>query len=544
MNCIAIIPVRGGSRGIPRKNARILYGKPLLAYTIETALNAETINKVYVSTDDAELAEIARRYGAHVLERPVALAADQIGLDSVMVDAVRQLENNGEVIDYLISIQATSPLLRSETINRAVRKCVEEKLDTVLSVVNDTHLNWQLNAEGNLIPMHKERVNRQYLSQVFRETGGVVVARRSTLNNGSRFGQRVGFIELEKAEALDIDDRFDWWTVEKSLVRRRICFYVIGNIQDGLGHVNRALTLADRLIDHDLLFIVNEEAELARKLIEQRFYRLCVVKKGEEVEGIIKEKPDLLVNDILDTSEEYMLKLRKLPGLVIVNFEDLGPGSRYADFVVNEMYNHHAIDDRKILQGIAYCCLRDEFYSVDPIRIKTEVKNVLLAFGGTDPHNLTMVCLKWLDKVPSKYKITVILGFGYPYREMVEEYCKTSIHDIEIVVNSAIVSRYMANADLAISSAGRTVFELSSLGIPIIVIAQNERELMHAFARESTGVVNLGLATKLPEQVFYDTLKQLLDSPVLRTKMHEVLLAADIRSGINRVLKVIAEVLK
>ena len=103
-------------------------------------------------------------------------------------------------------------------------------------------------------------MNRQQLPPNFRETGGVVVCSRETLNTGSRFGKHVGVIEVNKKESIDIDDYFDWWLAEKSLTRKCICFHVVGNHETGLGHVYRALTIADRLIDHDVWFLVNEDS--------------------------------------------------------------------------------------------------------------------------------------------------------------------------------------------------------------------------------------------------------------------------------------------
>ena len=111
---VAIIPVRGGSVGIPRKNARLLRGKPLLAYGIEAARRSRSVSAVVVSTDDPELAEIARRFGAEVLERPELLAGPQVTLDQVIVDAMERLEAAGRRFSHVVTIQATSPLLRPE----------------------------------------------------------------------------------------------------------------------------------------------------------------------------------------------------------------------------------------------------------------------------------------------------------------------------------------------------------------------------------------------------------------------------------------------
>lgn len=538
---IAVIPVRGGSVCISRKNARIINGKPLLAYSIGNALAAKEINAVYVSTEDAELAEIARRYGAQVLDRPVELSGQTTTLDEVMSHAARQLRSSGINFSYLVTIQATAPLLQPQTIDRAVRKCRLEELDTVLTVVNTPHLAWTVDTSQRIVPLYERRVNRQELPPYYKETGGVVVASSDVLDSGTRFGPKVGIVEIKKAEALDVDDYFDWWMVEKTFSRRRICLHIVGNREFGLGHVYRALTLADRLIDHDVFFLVNENSNLAVDMIQRRFYPCRVVAPGSEADMIITESPDLVINDIVNTDEAYMLSL-KTAGITTVNFEDLGPGSKHADWLINAMYDEHpGRSDARVYHGPQYDCLRDEFYSLLPRLPRDEVENVLIVFGGTDPGKLTIKCLQWLDAMPGDWKITVVLGFGSSAERMqrVLDIANSARHVIETVVDTPIISRYMASADIAITSAGRTVFELASLGVPMVVIAQNERELYHTFAKNSMGLICLGSGLAVSQEVFTNCVGQLLGSNLLRLEMHHHLLENDIRGGAQRVIEIV-----
>jgi CMP-N-acetylneuraminic acid synthetase len=536
---LVIIPVRGGSVGIPRKNARLLRGKPLLAYGIEAAQRSEEITTVVVSTEDPELAEIARRFGAEVVERPPGLAGPEVTLDDVIVDAVARLEARGRRFEHVVTLQATSPLVRPVTIDRAVRQCRERRDDTVLTVVNTPHLSWGRDAEDALTPLYEARRNRQELPPHYRETGGVVACRREVLARGTRFGDRVSVIEVDKAEALDIDDHFDWWLVEKSLRRRRVVFRVVGNRETGLGHAYRALTLADRLIDHDLHFVVRSEDDLAAELVRRRFYGLSHVAGEHELPTLRELAPDLIVSDVLDTSKAEMEALREL-GAALVNFEDLGSGAAVADFVVNALYDAPGGPlGPNAFHGAAYCVLRDEFYSVPPIEVRPEVEEVLLLFGGTDPNDLTGRCLHWLDGLPGDWSITVVSGLGYSEPRALERFAAGARHPVEVVTNTPIVSRYMARADLAITSAGRTVFELASLGVPTVVIPQNDRECQHAFALESPGVVALPRACELEQLEFQGAAHELITSRHLRSSLHRSLLAADIRGGIERTLALI-----
>lgn len=545
ISTIAIIPVRGGSVGIPRKNARLLAGKPLLAHALGAALRSEEIDVVYVSTDDEELAEIARRFGALVLPRAAVLATSKATLDEVVVATVRQLEEGGVKPAHVVTIQATCPLLSTATIDRAVRTCKEEQCDTVLSVVDDRHLTWgREEASGRIAPEYTRRVNRQELPARFRETGGVVVCRREILETGTRFGSRVSVVEVSKKESLDIDDAFDWWLAEKALLRRRICLRVIGARDTGLGHVTRALTIADRLIDHDVCFLAASTDELAVRMIRARFHTLYEVAPGSELAWIAAERPDLVVNDILDTDAEYMQAVRAL-GVATINFEDLGPGSLSADFVINEMYDEHPERlDGRVFSGVEHCVLRDEFYTASPVRIRDSVENVLLLFGGTDPSDLTHKCLSWLEGVEGDFKVTVILGLGHPNPDSIRQLAERSRREVTVVVNSGMISRYMAQADFAVTSAGRTVFELASLGVPMLVIPQNDRECQHGFATSSPGVISLPRASELGEEQFLAAARDMVESRTLRLALHRVLMDVKIRNGIDQVMEVISKALK
>jgi CMP-N-acetylneuraminic acid synthetase len=536
--CVAIIPVRGGSKGIPRKNARLLNGKPLVYYAIRAALSSGCFTDVCVSTDDEELEYLSVKFGAKVLDRPRHLAGDDVGLDEVIVDAVASLERDtGAQIDYVATIQATSPMISPTTIERAVNACRSQTLDTVVSVVEDTHLGWKLDEDGQIIPDYLRRVNRQHLPKHYRETGGIVVCRRKQLETGTRFGARVETIKQDKKEAIDIDGRFDWWLAEKQMRRKTIVFRVEGYAEIGLGHVYRCLTLADHMLDHDITFVVNEKSQLAIRLLESRFYDVLTFgNPDDEIETIRSCNPHIVVNDILDTKATYVKTLKKL-GYKVVNLEDQGSGQKEADNVINSMYGSSGAR-RNVHSGPDYVCLRDEFYTTQPIRIRKKVMTILVMFGGVDPSGLTQRVVKWLLQMRFDGRVTVITGPGYRDAESLVEQCK---HDenFEVVSNTKVVSKYMSDADIAITSAGRTVFELASLGIPMVVLCQNTREQSHIMACKSKGVINLGLGKKVTFDKFRGQLTKLLDSTELRRDMNRALRKYKFKSGIKNVWNII-----
>ena len=134
-SALVVIPARGGSKNIPRKNLRPLAGKPLIYYAINTALNASGIQAVVVSTDDNEISLFAERFGAEVMMRPPKLAGDAVTLDPVICHAVETLEKDGRYFDIVITLQPTSPLLKSSKIEEALVLFDDTQVETVISAV-------------------------------------------------------------------------------------------------------------------------------------------------------------------------------------------------------------------------------------------------------------------------------------------------------------------------------------------------------------------------------------------------------------------------
>ena len=133
---VGIIPARGGSKGVPKKNIRPIMGKPLIAYTIEVALESQLLGKVIVSSDDEEIMVVSRQYGAEVpFTRPAELALDTTPMVPVLQHAVRFLEDRDNIrFDYILLLQPTNPVRQVEDINSALGKLVETGADSVISV--------------------------------------------------------------------------------------------------------------------------------------------------------------------------------------------------------------------------------------------------------------------------------------------------------------------------------------------------------------------------------------------------------------------------
>lgn len=538
LKVLAVVPARGGSKGIPRKNVRLMAGKPLIAYVLTALRQAETVGRVVVSTDDEEIRAVALRYGAEVIARPAALAGDAVTLDPVIAHAVEQVEAGGYLPDVVLTVQPTSPLLRPETIDRAVRLLVESGAETVISVVNETHLAWGYDAEGRAVPLYERRVNRQQLPQRLKETGGVFASRRDIVTPQGRIGRDVRLLELDPIEGLDIDRIADWWVAEKALNRRRIVFRVDGSREIGMGHVSRALTLAGHLLDHELLFLMRADHPAGIELVRASHYPVRAF-AGDPIAALAEANPDIVINDILDTELDYVRALRDR-GWFVVNFEDLGPGNHAAHLVVNALYNPR-YPEPHMVWGAQYADLRDEFYSAPVKTVTPDVRRVLVTFGGADPANLTARTLDALASLPGDFEVQVILGLAYEPRPALRERIAALGPRFELREQVRDMSRRIHAADLVITSAGRTAYEVAAIGTPCVVLCQNAREQRHLFALAENGFINLGLGSDVPDDLLRDTLRRVIDDFEGRQLMSRRMLAADVRSGTARVVRLIMD---
>ncbi len=535
---LVVIPARGGSKGIPRKNVRLLAGRPLISYVIQSAKQAKSVDRIVVTTDDEEIAAVAHRYGAEVVMRPPELAGDEVTLDPVVFHALCQAEKEGMHPDIVMTVQPTSPLVKPERLDEAVARLESGEFDTVISVINDTHLAWTKDEKGQYRPLYKERVNRQYLPPVYRETGAILASRRDVIRPEGRIGERVTLLELPPEEAIDIDTYFDWWLAEKSLLRRHILLRVDGSRAIGLGHVYRALSLAGRLIDHKVTFVMDADAPMGIELVEHHHYSI-VTFRGDPLPLIADLSADIIINDILNTGAAYVRALKAM-GMFVVNLEDLGPGAKEAHLVINALYdspfplpNH--------LWGPQYDCLRDEFYSIPVKPFAPQVKRILLTFGGVDESNLTAKVLQALDLVEGEFEIEVVLGLGYAYEASLQQLLHSLRRRPTLHRRVKRMSDFIYRADLAVTSAGRTVLEVASVGVPCVVLAQNEREMHHLHARSEYGIVNLGLGRSLSPQQIAEQLQMIIADETMRRAMRDRMLAVDVRGGCKRMLNAIFE---
>jgi CMP-N-acetylneuraminic acid synthetase len=228
MRVLAVIPARGGSKGIPDKNLALLCGRPLLAYTADAVKGSRRITRAIVSTDDARIADCARSLGLDVpFMRPASLAGDDVPMLPVLQHAISEMEQTGFSADAVVLLQPTSPLRRAEHVDAAVDWLDRAGGDSVVSVVEVPH---QFNPvsvmrieDGWLKPFLDVPpvTRRQEKPRVFARNGpAVLVVRAGVVKDGSLYGERSWPLGMSPEDSLDIDTPWDLKLVESVLAAR------------------------------------------------------------------------------------------------------------------------------------------------------------------------------------------------------------------------------------------------------------------------------------------------------------------------------------
>lgn len=201
---VGVTPVRGGSKGIPRKNLAPVCDKPLLAWTIEAARRATRLDRYLVSTEDPEIAEVARGYGAEVLERPPELATDEASTLSVLQHVLSQVP-----ADIVVLLQATSPIRDEGLIDRCIARFHETGADSLATGFVCKYVAYGKNDQ-----------RRQDIPGFFYDDGNVYVMKADLVRSGDRYGRTIERIVIDREQNVEIDDAFDLWLAEQVLKRR------------------------------------------------------------------------------------------------------------------------------------------------------------------------------------------------------------------------------------------------------------------------------------------------------------------------------------
>ena len=510
--CI-VIPAIKKNAVIPDQLVKRLAGVTLIQRAIDTARGVVPARDVIVVTDSQEISLICERNGVRA-HYNAGLRFTSLDIISEMKSILRELGNDyGHIIVY----RASCPLLTWVDIDDAYRRFLEDEADCLVTVKSVRHRIWEVR-QGRL-----EAFLSEDETELVVESKALIIIKSDALEGGN-IRRTVPYFLNDRA--MEINSYQDWWLCERLLTQRRVVFVVAGYPAIGMGHVFRSLMLAHEIANHKVFFVCTKESELAASNIAARDYK-TVIQRGELWEDVLALGPDLVINDMLDTSRDYMERL-KAAGIPVVNFEDEGPGAALADQVVNALYEEGkgdgARENPRFFYGHRYFFLRDEFIQAEQNAFRPEPKCVLVTFGGTDMPDYTRQTLNVVEPLCRERGIAVrvVTGPGYAHRdELVRHIEELGNPLIRFEYATNVMSRMMEGVDLAVCSAGRTVYELAHMRIPSIVLAQHEREARHTFARADHGFAYMGVMRRFNAERLHKVFTQLIDEPQRRQRLYE-----------------------
>jgi CMP-N-acetylneuraminic acid synthetase/spore coat polysaccharide biosynthesis predicted glycosyltransferase SpsG len=452
---LVVIPARGGSKAVPRKNLRLVDGLPLVARAVRLARSAANHAgvdaRVVVTTDDAAAAAAATAAGAETVTRPAALAADDTPVHAAVSHAVGELGWDGPVL----VLQPTCATLTHATLAEALEDWQDnqqgdlaDRWATMLGAVDDRHVRWTDRGQDG------PRVNRQQLPEAWREAGWFLCAAWPA-PGADPAAPQIGFPchlhELPAWEALDVDTPADLAAARAVTGGCDIAVRTVSGERIGTGHLRRQLALADLLAPrHRVVFDPAELDDWGRDLVESHGH---VVGEG---------RADLFIVDMPNPGPT-----RRLAPSVV--FEHTGPASDPAALVVNDLLpdgRPHA------LWGWRYSVLDPLFALHRRDRTPpTGRPRVLVTFGGTDPANMTCRAVEALAGLEAD--VAVVPPPACPGKADRLPGWVTVAHD-------PVMAAALAHADVVVTSCGRTQIEAACVGTPAVAVPVNPREATHA----------------------------------------------------------------
>jgi CMP-N,N'-diacetyllegionaminic acid synthase len=215
---VAIIPARGGSKGVPGKNVRKINGKPLIAYSVEQAIAAKSIERVFVSTDDLEIAEIAREYGAEIITRPETISGDTASSEAALEHALAWIRQRVGEPGLIFFLQCTSPIREASHLDSACRLLIEKGADSLLTVSPSHSFLWQRDEVGCVRAVNYDYMNRprrQDMELQYKENGSFYIFKPEVLDRfGNRLGGKIELFEMPEKCAYEIDSFVDFAIIE------------------------------------------------------------------------------------------------------------------------------------------------------------------------------------------------------------------------------------------------------------------------------------------------------------------------------------------
>jgi YrbI family 3-deoxy-D-manno-octulosonate 8-phosphate phosphatase len=355
----SIIPARGGSKSIPRKNLKTLLGKPLIAWSIEQSCASHYIDLTIVSTEDPEIAQVSEKYGAKVILRPRKLSTDTTPTEPVLIDAIDRLSKEGVKPQYIVLLQPTSPIRRPCDIDQAIKMLIDESGDSLLSVRENRSFFWSRENKA-LNYDYLARPRRQDKQWEFVENGSIYITKREILlKEKNRLGGNILTYTMPDWASVEIDTPFDFEVV------RFIAHRKLAVLKKNLHKIKLALFDVDGVFTDGSVYVDERGHELLR------FSRI----DGKGIEMLHKAGVTIAVITSEDTTivKERMRKLN-----IRYVYTGVSNKEQVYDSIKNEFdlkddeiaYSGDDIGDLNVIRkaGFAACPMN----AVDPVKFECD----------------------------------------------------------------------------------------------------------------------------------------------------------------------------
>lgn len=325
---VSIIPARGGSKNVPRKNLKELLAKPLIAYSIEQSLSSHYVDQTIVSTEDTEIAEVSTKYGAKVIMRPQELATDTAQTEPVLTHALEQLHIEGIEPDYVVLLQPTSPIRHPIDIDQAIKIIIDGSGDSLLSVTENKSFFWSKENKP-LNYNYQSRPRRQDKQWELIENGSIYITKKEILiKRKNRLGGNILTYVMPDWASFEIDTPFDFEIVEYVL-RKKLPLLLVG-----LDKIKLAIFDVDGVFTDGSVYVNEQGGEFLK------FFRI----DGKGIEMLSQAG----INIAIITSEETAIIKERMKKLSI---KYVYTGVRNKEPIYELLKKELALKDEEI----AYC---------------------------------------------------------------------------------------------------------------------------------------------------------------------------------------------
>ena len=530
---ILIMARKGSDDVISRQNLRLVNNKPLLYYIVKTALKFKKAD-VIVSTDSEEIRELSLLYGAQYIKRPKKLTKNSTSVKEICFDVLQKLQKEGIHYEKCLVLHPKIPLIKNNTINTFFKN-LEKNRSTIFGISNivDSKLGYEIENSKELLNLNPSPKPLAILNRI------VAFNTKQFIKNNGKFTSPFYGLKLPDDETHSLISYHDFGTFEQILNRKKILVRIDSTVKIGMGHVFNMLTVLNHFRHDEILILMHKNRNLGYKQFRENLYNVSFFTSDTEFNGVLRKfKPDIIFNDILNTTESYMKKLQNYTTMT-VNFEDRGKGRKLSNLIFNPIFEKQKSLPKEFY-GAKYACVRDEFRIWTNEILSKNVKKVLISFGGTDQNNITEKTISIIQKHNLKnIEFILLLGFGYTHKKMIKEKIKKLQKEsfkIILIDDSDFIAKHIRDVDFAIVSNGRTVFELAAMNVPVLAVSVNTREQNHNFVKEQNTGIKIDYKKSSYEKLLKKSLEKMLNFNN-RKIYKKNLVKIDLLNGINIVVQ-------